>query len=396
MDRARFQSISDAVVFSFEQNLKTHGEGRSSLPMMPVASSIPGRDKAAAWRAGSVLAAALGRRCKVAFQAGENVTDIHIDQTAWPLEKYEHVPGKGRALNDERREEDLAEIFPPIEPKIPDGSLPIVEDKPFVITDSEDFILCCVSCRPTWFNEKQEDIIQARSAYGEAGGLHISTDESVWRCGPKLFNLDAKNSNPGIKSHAGQQFLSPAAIPQGTSLRKNIAETKSYSENGTSAWLQSMARAGAVFDGIMRVTCPAQHCALRAELDELARREPETAGLWCFPTQACHLISNRETIFHCDTGDGSLFYDMVATVGDYGRGAYMGYQSLGFAAPYNSGNAQVFLAKHLSHGVPEVSGDRVCIALFCQRGVLKAWGIDQAGKEYFPLRVDDFVVASGL
>ncbi|KAH9921671.1 uncharacterized protein BXZ73DRAFT_79820 [Epithele typhae] len=68
------------------------------------------------------------------------------------------------------------------------------------------------------------------------------------------------------------------------------------------------------------------------------------------------------------------WYDLLVTLGNYGHGAYIGLQSLGYSVPYRPGTGVLVLANVVEHGVPEVEGTRIAISWYNRRDMVGIWG----------------------
>ena len=101
--------------------------------------------------------------------------------------------------------------------------------------------------------------------------------------------------------------------------------------------------------------------------------------LWPSVYHAVHVIVNRETICHRDLNGLPGWYDMLVSVGDYGEAALMSARTLGVSLPYDSGTVVMLCSRLITHGVPPVPPDRICLAWLMRDGILahyKIHGVD--------------------
>ena len=139
-----------------------------------------------------------------------------------------------------------------------------------------------------------------------------------------------------------------------------------------SGWLKDMVTSSALMGallwiihpelyaaGIQALTTLASHPELVKEGDELAA----ILQVWSSPYSSYSIISNRESIGHQDNNSRPAWYDMLVSVGTYNEGV-LTLPGLGLTFQYNPGTVVGLCGKLLKHAVPEVVGNRVCLAYY--------------------------------
>ena len=146
-----------------------------------------------------------------------------------------------------------------------------------------------------------------------------------------------------------------------------------------------MEESGGLLDGIHAVTHPESYSICRHLADRVFTTLPDTRraqSLWLSVQTHFHLIVNRETLIHRDVMGPGRSFDMLLTMGTYGRKAIMELRNLGVSVPYDPGSMVVLAARIISHGVPRVPPDRICYAMYQNEGVFRWFGVQ--GPSRFP------------
>ena len=89
--------------------------------------------------------------------------------------------------------------------------------------------------------------------------------------------------------------------------------------------------------------------------------------LWAIPFTGYSIISNRSSPVHRDSSRPEA-YDLLATVGSYHSGK-MKLPGLGLILDYNPRTVVALLGRIVLHEVPEVVGNRVCLAYYMRDSV---------------------------
>lgn len=157
-----------------------------------------------------------------------------------------------------------------------------------------------------------------------------------------------------------------------------------------------MAEVCAVIDGILAIIHPklahAGASAMAKIKKEAASRssdDPHSASsssISCWPTvfNAIHVICNRATIYHRDKNALPGWFDGLLSVGDYERGAVLSFRNLGFCVPYDSGSLAFLSSRVVVHGVPDVDGNRLCLAFIMDESVHSHYQVPSPGWSRFP------------
>jgi hypothetical protein len=90
--------------------------------------------------------------------------------------------------------------------------------------------------------------------------------------------------------------------------------------------------------------------------------------LWAIPFTGYSMISNRSTPVHRDNSSRPEAYDLLATLGSYHSGK-MKLPGLGLILDYNPGTVVALSGRIVLHEVPEVVGNRVCLAYYMRDNV---------------------------
>ena len=157
---------------------------------------------------------------------------------------------------------------------------------------------------------------------------------------------------------------------------EHLKPTSSFKKEPVQRWLTEIAVVAGILNGILAIAHPRQYPLISTQLVKHERDQPEI-NTWPFAFGALQIIANRSTLLHRDPSGVQGLYDLLLTVGDYGEQAYMLLASLGVALPYDSGTVVLVDAGNIEHGVPRVSGHRVCLALFSRREALKCWATEE-------------------
>lgn len=149
--------------------------------------------------------------------------------------------------------------------------------------------------------------------------------------------------------------------------------------------MRAMEESGGLLDGIHAVAHPESYWICRHLANTAFTTLPDTRraqSLWPSVLTHFQVIANRQTLIHRDvTGPGRSF-DMLLTMGTYGRKAVMELRNLGVSVPYDAGSMVVLASRIISHGVPRVPPDRICYAMYQHEQVLKWFGVQ--GPSHFP------------
>ena len=94
----------------------------------------------------------------------------------------------------------------------------------------------------------------------------------------------------------------------------------------------------------------------------------EVLSSWSSPFSGYSLISNRITPGHRDTSARPEVYDLLGTFGEYANGV-LEFPGLGMTLDYPPGSLVALCGKIIQHAVPEVNGNRVCIAHYMRANV---------------------------
>ncbi|EGO05067.1 hypothetical protein SERLA73DRAFT_45154, partial [Serpula lacrymans var. lacrymans S7.3] len=84
---------------------------------------------------------------------------------------------------------------------------------------------------------------------------------------------------------------------------------------------------------------------------------------WSSVFNVLSIISNQETRVHGDCLSKAEWYNMLASIGDYGE-AILELTGASFCFKFHSGTIAAFSAKLLNHGVSPCSGERICFAYY--------------------------------
>lgn len=104
----------------------------------------------------------------------------------------------------------------------------------------------------------------------------------------------------------------------------------------------------------------------------------QVLGSWTLPFLGYSLISNRCTPVHCDNSARPEWYDLLATFGSY-TDSVLEFPGLGLTIEYPPGSLVALCGKVIQHAVPEVKGNRVCIAHYMKDNVHQRLQVPAAG-----------------
>jgi Oxygenase domain of the 2OGFeDO superfamily len=142
-------------------------------------------------------------------------------------------------------------------------------------------------------------------------------------------------------------------------------------------WMTDMMESSAVMGALLSIIHPQMfHAAMQAfstlaNHPELSKEGPEVLevlGRWSSPFSGYSIISNRNTPLHRDTSAPPECYDLLATFGNYTNGT-MKLPGVGVTLDYPPGSLVALCGKVIPHAVPEVNGNRVCIAHYMRKNV---------------------------
>ena len=152
-------------------------------------------------------------------------------------------------------------------------------------------------------------------------------------------------------------------------------------------WLQEMITASALMGALLRVMHPELYFAgitgMRALVDqpELVKEDRDVLRIlqaWSSPFSAYSIISNRTTPPHRDNHSSPPWYDLLVPVGTY-SGGEIKFPGLGLTLGYRPGTMVALCGKLIRHEVPEVIGNRVCLAHYMRERVLERLTTEPAG-----------------
>lgn len=148
-------------------------------------------------------------------------------------------------------------------------------------------------------------------------------------------------------------------------------------KSGIDDWLKDIELSSALIGGLLHTLHPelyragrqawhtlSSHPSLVKESSELLNILPAYRS----PFTAYSVISNRKTPVHRDNYSRPPWFDLLATVGTYLRGKLC-LPGLGITLEYNPGAIVAICGQLIKHAVPEVEGDRVCVAHFMREKV---------------------------
>lgn len=145
-----------------------------------------------------------------------------------------------------------------------------------------------------------------------------------------------------------------------------------------------MDETGGLLDGILAVTHPQLYAVSQALVDAI-RVDPRcpaaSQGMANWPTSfnSVQVIVNRQSLLHRDKNTSPGWVDLLLTLGTYGQQAVLELHNLGVSLPYDTGTIAVICSRIIRHGVPEVDGDRICLAYYMVETVHKWFGIPAVG-----------------
>ena len=145
-------------------------------------------------------------------------------------------------------------------------------------------------------------------------------------------------------------------------------------------FLHEIEDVAAIMDAILSVVHPElwkRALSAMALIKDLPGYEPEkTRAVAAWPTvfSALQVIVNRCTVYHRDTNARKEWMDLLLTLGNYGETAVMSLRNLGFCVPYDSGSIVAITTRLVTHGVPHVPGDRICVAFIMSDAVHSHFG----------------------
>ena len=141
-------------------------------------------------------------------------------------------------------------------------------------------------------------------------------------------------------------------------------------EPSITLFLKMTAECFAILDAVLYVIHPQQWMAGLRVMDAIkSNRKYKTGktmsplGEWPTVFNGIHAICNRATVYHRDTNALPGWFDFLLTVGEYGRRAVLSFRNLGFCVPYGGGSLCAITSNAVQHGVPEIDGDRLCLAM---------------------------------
>lgn len=147
-------------------------------------------------------------------------------------------------------------------------------------------------------------------------------------------------------------------------------------------WMSAVVDCGGLLDGILAVTHPSLYRAALALNRTIMEDHPACTSAmsqWPFCFNAAHIVVNRSTPLHRDTSSRPEWFDLLLSLGTYGRTAVMAMRTLGICVPYDAGSVVTLSSQLVLHGVPEVPPDRICYALLMSDAVHEWFGQEAPG-----------------
>ncbi|EAU89594.2 hypothetical protein CC1G_02483 [Coprinopsis cinerea okayama7 len=345
--------------------------------------------RAALWQAAYVLEKAFRRRYRVAWAVRDYMSQLTPRQD-------------GRNAD---REGVLSKEFPAGAEL--EGNHSVPEMLPAIIVDAEGHILLCylpncvspavmrildaavgaLATRVDGQLEKKKRSREAERAKVEkqkAKGKSKQQGEGQerlagnWREGPELFRKGKCNMNPGVLTFA------PAWWPVGHENQLPGPASTLKPPNGDGRqFLKDISLASALIGAILsQINEPLFEAGIKVltELHSNSKLTKDHATvstiieMWFSPFSSLSLIINRETPTHRDTSGPICGMDLLVTGGNYSNGVFL-TPTLNRRWTYNPGCVIVLLGKAVLHGVPQVNGERYCLAYFWREGLFDAAGV---------------------
>ncbi|PIL28433.1 hypothetical protein GSI_08467 [Ganoderma sinense ZZ0214-1] len=173
---------------------------------------------------------------------------------------------------------------------------------------------------------------------------------------------------------SGSTLLYPAGYQQGhVGSNFNPAPSADVRTTRAADWMAAFEENGGILDGILAMTHPKLYEAAQKATETIWREHSDSRAImatWPSCFSALQVIINRSTLGHCDCHGAPGWFDLLVTLGTYGKKAVLELHGLGISLPYNAGTIVPLSSKLLLHGVPKVRGERVCYAFYMHSAIL--------------------------
>ncbi|KAG2006103.1 hypothetical protein CC2G_002448 [Coprinopsis cinerea AmutBmut pab1-1] len=343
--------------------------------------------RTALWQAAYVLEKAYRRRYRVPWTAQRYMSELTPRQD-----------GRNAA-----REGVMLKEFPPGDNLGSEG--PVQEVLPAMIVDAEDHIVFCYlpSCispaaildaavgtlastedgqldKKRKAREGERERLERQKAKGKGKQQGEGQERLVgnWREASDFFRKEKCNMSPGVLTFA------PAWWPVGHEKQlPGPAATLKTPDGEGQQFLEDIPIASAVIGAILsQINQPLFESGVKV-LKELYSNSKLTKDhatvskiieIWFSPFSSLSLIVNRKTPIHRDTSGPMQGLDILLTGGNYSNGVFE-TPSFNRKWTYNPGCVVALLGKLVPHGVPQVNGERYCMAYFWRERLFEAAGV---------------------
>nr|VWP01791.1 Cytochrome P450 monooxygenase AKT7 (EC (AK-toxin biosynthesis protein 7) [Ganoderma boninense] len=285
-----------------------------------------------------------------------------VYQVTWDADDYANDVSN-TALPNPEVEARLMAKYPPLIPieevtRRHDDNLPIILG-PAIVTDVKGRILLW-SLPNVLSDSRQTKLLRAtRLLEGQ-----MTVDEPEPGTKPtKGWRTSATFYEKNGQWISGSTLLYPAGYQQGhKSAKVNPTPSAALKSTRAADWMAAFEENGGILDGVLAITHPELYDSAQAVMKTIWREHAT-------------VIINRSTLGHRDCHGAPGWYDLLVTLGNYGKTAVLELRGLGISIPYDAGSIVPLSSKLLVHGVPKVRGERICYAFYMHSTVMHRFHI---------------------
>ncbi|PIL25596.1 hypothetical protein GSI_11344 [Ganoderma sinense ZZ0214-1] len=297
-----------------------------------------------------------------------------VYQVSWDAVDYANDVSKA-ALPNPDAEARLMAKYPPLIPRAEvirhhDDNLPLIVG-PAIVTDVKGRILLW-SLPNVLSDSRQAKML--RDTQLLEGQMTVEEPEPSakitkgWRTASTFYSKNGQWIS-------GSTLLYPAGYQQGhTGSNFNPTPSADVRSTRTADWMSAFEESGGILDGVLAMTHPELYDAAQDTMETIWCEHGDSRvimGTWPTCFTALQVIINRSTLGHRDCHGAPGWFDLLVTLGTYGKKAVLELHGLGISLPYNASSIVPLSSKLLVHGVPKVVGERVCYAFYMHSAVLR-------------------------
>ncbi|PIL26691.1 hypothetical protein GSI_11218 [Ganoderma sinense ZZ0214-1] len=280
----------------------------------------------------------------------------NVYKVSWDAEEYANDVSKA-ALPNPDAEARLMAKYPPLISRDEmlarvDDNLPLVLE-PAIVADVKGRILLWSLLKVLSDSRQAKMLRDTRLIEAQMTVSELEPGAKVtksWRTAPTFYS-------PNGNWISGSTLLYPAGYQQGhEASNQNPAPSADVRSSRAAEWMTAFEETGGILDGILAITHPTLHAAAQELMGAIWREHAESRAImatWPVCFSSLQVIINRATLGHRDRHGEPGWFDLLVTLGTYGKASVLELRGLGISLPYGVGSIVPLASKLLLHGVPK-------------------------------------------